>query len=131
MALIVIFFPNVEDSESLEMDLDVVLEKILGVDQNEEGLPHLTEYVFWVSKSLKENKFNENDYLVPKEEVDFGKKACPVLRYKEQLLKNKILTDQKVYEISEKIEIEINQAFEKAKAARLPNLFDAMNHQYA
>ena len=66
-----------------------------------------------------------------KEEVDFGKKACPVLRYKEQLLKNKILTDQKIYEISEKIEIEINQAFEKAKAARLPNLFDAMTHQYA
>jgi TPP-dependent pyruvate/acetoin dehydrogenase alpha subunit len=66
-----------------------------------------------------------------KEEVDFGKKACPVLRYKEQLLKNEILTDQKISEISEKIEIEINQAFEKAKAARLPNLIDAMNYQYA
>ncbi len=66
-----------------------------------------------------------------KEEVDFGKKACPVLRYKEQLVKNEILTDQKISEISEKIEIEINQTFEKAKVARLPNLIDAMNHQYA
>ena len=65
------------------------------------------------------------------EEVELGKKACPVLRYKDQLFNNGDLTDQIINEISEKIEIEINQVLEKAKAARLPTLQDAMNHQYA
>ena len=65
------------------------------------------------------------------EEVEVGKKACPVARYQEQLLKNGDLTYQMIGEVSEEIEIEINQVFEKAKAARLPTLQDAMNHQYA
>jgi TPP-dependent pyruvate/acetoin dehydrogenase alpha subunit len=65
------------------------------------------------------------------EEVEFGKNACPVLRYKDQLFNNGDLTDQMINEISEKIEIEISQVFEKAKAARLPTLQDAMDHQYA
>lgn len=65
------------------------------------------------------------------EEVEVGKKACPVARYQEQLLKNGDLTDQMIGEVSEKIEIEISQVFQKAKAARFPDFIDAMKHQYA
>ncbi len=65
------------------------------------------------------------------EEIESGKKACPIIRYQNELLNNNDLTNQIICEISQKIKIEIDQVFEKAKKAKFPDLNDAMNYQYA
>jgi pyruvate dehydrogenase E1 component alpha subunit len=70
------------------------------------------------------------NYRTPTE-VEAGKKDCPVAGYQKQLLSEGHLTHQMIVELTQNIKIEVDQAFETAKAARFPDLIDAMDYQYA
>jgi len=64
-------------------------------------------------------------------EVEVGKQSCPLARYEQQLTNDGDLTHEMVNELARNIKVEIDLAFATAQAARLPNLNDAMEHQYA
>lgn len=64
-------------------------------------------------------------------EIEIGKQCCPLASYTQQLLSDGHITDELLQGLTEKINIEIKQAFVTARAARFPDLNDAMEYQYA
>lgn len=66
-----------------------------------------------------------------REEVEAAKKQDPILRYREYLLTEGVLTDELVKEFDDRVMTEVNEATEAAEKAPYPDPETLLHHVYA
>ena len=76
------------------------------------------------------NYDNHIGYRTEQEFLEW-KKRCPVKRLKQYLLEKSFITEEKISQISKKIEVEIDEAVDFAKKSPFPNEYCAQDHIYA